>query len=108
MSQQTRRDASPASLAFDRDLHMTTPRAYVVVPFQRQGIHLGPRQAFMCLAVAQARQVAQQLAPNVAGVAILEREVDPETGDDKDTLIAEIGAVPPAFPSGVDWTIRLN
>ena len=83
-------------------------RAYVVVPFERHGIHLGPRQAFMCVAVAQARQVAQQLAPRVAGVAILERHVDPETGDDKDTLIAEIGAVPPAFPSSSNWTMRLN
>ena len=87
---------------------MPASRAYVVVPFERHGIQLGPRQAFMCVAAAQARQVAQQIAPRVAGVAILERVFDPETGDDKDTLIAEIGAVPPTFPSGSNWTLRLN
>lgn len=87
---------------------MTNPRVYVVVPFERHGIYLGPRQAFMCQAAAQARVVAQQIAPRVAGVAILERELDLDTGDDKDTLIAEIGTVPPAFPNGITWTVLLN
>ncbi|MEZ5815988.1 MAG: hypothetical protein R3D44_02775 [Hyphomicrobiaceae bacterium] len=82
--------------------------AFIVVPFERNGITIGPRQALMFEKVAQARYVAAQIAPRVSGVAILEREIDPETGADKDTLIAGIGAVPPCFPDGGDWTLRLN
>jgi hypothetical protein len=52
--------------------------------------------------------VAQSIAPRVAGVAILAREFDPETGDDRDTIVAEFGAIPPAFPEGTNWTVRLN
>ncbi|MEZ5854253.1 MAG: hypothetical protein R3D67_05690 [Hyphomicrobiaceae bacterium] len=85
-----------------------TERAYVVVPFERAGITIGPRQAYMFPAVAQAKLAAQQIAGRVAGVAILEREIDPETGDNTDTLIAGFGAVPPAFPQSADWTLRLN
>ncbi|MDX2159005.1 MAG: hypothetical protein SFW09_21080 [Hyphomicrobiaceae bacterium] len=85
-----------------------TDRAYVVVPFERVGITIGPRQAYMFDAIAKARLAAAQIAPRVAGVAILEREVDPETGDDRDTLIAGFGAIPPRFPTGIDWTLRLN
>jgi hypothetical protein len=87
---------------------MSTPRAYVVVPFERRGIHLGPTQMFTCAAMVQAQFVAQQLAPRVAGVAILEREVDPETGDETDKLIAEIGVVPSACPHDSNWAVRLN
>jgi hypothetical protein len=85
-----------------------TQRAYVVVPFERVGITIGPRQAYMFGAAAQAQLAAQQLAMRVAGVAILEREIDPETGDDKDTLVAGFGAIPPRFPTSSDWTYRLN
>ena len=85
-----------------------TTRAYVVVPFERDGITLGPRLAYQFEAVSHARIAAGQLAARVAGVAILERETDPETGDDRDTLIAGFGAIPPSFPAGADWTVRLN
>lgn len=85
-----------------------TPSAYIVVPFERVGITIGPRQALMFQAAAQARVAAQQIARRVAGVAIIERSVDPDTGDDKDTLLEGFGVVPPMCPVGVDWTIRLN
>ena len=85
-----------------------TQRAYLVIPFQRNGVTLGPSQAYLFDAVAPAQIVARQLAPRVAGVAILERQTDPETGDDMDKVIAEIGAIPPAFPERADWSMRLN
>lgn len=85
-----------------------TQRAYVVVPFERSGIKLGPSHAFVFAGVSEARKVAQQLAPRVAGVAILERHIDPETGDDRDTLIAGIGAVPPGCPTATDWSLKLH
>ena len=85
-----------------------TQRAYLVVPFERIGVTLGPRQAYLFDAKAPAQMAARQLAPRVAGVAIVERQIDPETGDDKDTVIAEIGAIPPAFPERADWSMRLN
>ena len=85
-----------------------TQRAYLVVPFERVGITLGPRHAYFFDAVAPAQLAARQLAPRVAGVAILERKIDPETGDDMDTVIAEFGAIPPAFPERADWSMRLN
>jgi hypothetical protein len=81
---------------------------YFVIPFQRVGVTIGPRPALVFDAPVPARMAAQQIAPQVAGIAILERQQDPETGDDKDTVIAEIGAVPPGFPAKVDWTLRLN
>ena len=83
-------------------------QTYVVVPFERIGVTIGPRQAMVFEAPIQARLFAQQLAPRVAGIAILERHIDPETGDDKDTVLAEFGAVPPGFPSKIDWSLRLN
>jgi hypothetical protein len=83
-------------------------KAYLVVPFERIGVTLGPRQAIVCSAPVQARVVAQQIASRVAGVAILMRETDPDTGDDRDTVIAEVGAVPPAFPTSTNWSVRLN
>ncbi|MEW5965045.1 MAG: hypothetical protein AB1749_15975 [Pseudomonadota bacterium] len=86
---------------------MTIESAYLVVPFQRIGKRLGPVQAFMFDAPAPARLAAWQLAPRVAGVAILERRFDPETGD-KDTVVAEIGLVPPAFVEHADWSVRLH
>lgn len=83
-------------------------RAYVVVPFERCGSTLGPRKVLMCDQPAQAKMLARQLASQVAGVAILQREIDPETGADRDTLIAEVGAIPPNFPSSASWLVRLN
>jgi len=87
---------------------MVPHRAYVIVPFERIGSSLGPRRAVIVEEVAQARRLAQGLARCVPGVAVLERRTDPETGDDTDTLIAEFGAIPAAFPDGSNWTMRLN
>jgi hypothetical protein len=81
---------------------------YVVVPFERHGSTIGPRQALVCVAPSQARALAQELASRFPGIAVLERSIDPETGDDVDTVIAEFGAIPPRFPASRDWTIRLN
>ncbi len=83
-------------------------RAYLVVPFERIGITIGPRQAFVFGKVAEARALAQKMASHCAGVALLERQVDPDTGDGKDTLIAGIGAVPPSFPDAGIWSMRLS
>jgi hypothetical protein len=58
--------------------------------------------------VAKARQLALGLSRRVPGVAVLERRTNSETGDDVDTLIAEFGVVPTAFPDGTNWTMRLN
>lgn len=83
-------------------------RAYLVVPFERVGITIGPRQAFVFDQAAPARVLAQRMASQCAGVALLERQIDPETGDDRDTLIAGIGAVPPSFPAAGGWSLRLS
>ena len=85
-----------------------TNLAYVVVPFERCGTTLGPTRMLMCDQPAHAKALAQQLASRVAGVAILQREIDPETGDDRDTIIAEVGAIPPSFPAGGSWSVKLN
>ncbi len=85
-----------------------TNRAYVVVPFERIGSNIGPRQAIVVDAVAKAKMLAQHWAARAPGVAIIERVVDPETGDDTDTLVVGFGAVPPAFPDGTNWTLALN
>lgn len=85
-----------------------TQRTYVVVPFERQGTVIGPTQALVCLAAEQAKNLARQIAPRVPGIAIIERTTDPETGDDSDRLIAEVGAIPPRFPDGADWTLKLH
>lgn len=82
--------------------------AYVVVPFERLGSTLRASKVVMCDAPAQARLVAEQFAPRVAGVAIVQRDSDPETGDEQDTVLVEIGAVPPSFPAGANWSVRLN
>lgn len=87
---------------------MPEQRAYVIVPFERVGSRLGPRRALIVEEIAKARLLAQGLALRVAGVAVLERRIDPETGDDTDTLIAEFGLIPPKFPEATDWTLRLN
>ncbi len=82
--------------------------AYIVVPFERIGSNLGPRRAVVVHEVAKARPLAQGLARCVPGVAVLQRRTDLETGDDIDTLIAEFGAIPSAFPEGSNWMLRLN
>ncbi|MGE0513297.1 MAG: hypothetical protein AB7O71_04955 [Hyphomicrobiaceae bacterium] len=82
--------------------------AYIVVPFERVGTRVGARQAMMVDAVNKARHLAQNLARQVPGVAVLERTEDPETGDDVDILLEGYGILPPAFPDGINWTVALN
>jgi len=83
-------------------------RTFFVVPFERCGTRIGPSKALICAAPEQAKALARQLAPSVPGIAILERRTDPETGALSETLIAGVGIIPPSFPDGVDWTLRLN
>jgi hypothetical protein len=83
-------------------------KSYLVVRFDRNGDKIGPRQAFMFEGALQARLSAQHLARTSSGVAIVERIFDPETGDDDETLIARIGAIPTRFPDSADWSMRLN
>jgi hypothetical protein len=83
-------------------------KSYLVVRFERSGAMIGPRQAFMFDGVRQARLAAQQLARTSSGVAIVERVFDPETGDDDETLIAQIGAISAKFPDSAGWIMRLN
>jgi hypothetical protein len=82
--------------------------AYVVVPFERVGMRVGATQAMIVDGVSKARLLAQNLANHVPGVAVLERKLDPETGDSIDTLLTGYGIVPPRFPESANWTIALN
>ena len=82
--------------------------AYVVVPFERVGARVGARQAMICIAEDEACGLAKQLAQQVPGVAIIERTLDPETGDGIDKLLAGYGLVPPQFPESANWVIALN
>lgn len=87
---------------------MSPQRAYIVVPFERIGTRLGPRQVLIVQEGEKARALAQNLALRLPGVAVIERQVDPDTGDDTDILVAEFGAIPPMFPSSINWTIALH
>ncbi len=82
--------------------------AYVVVPFERVGSRVGATRAMLVDGVGKARQLALSLASQVPGVAVLERKLDPDTGDGVDTLLAGYGIVPPRFPENANWTIALN
>lgn len=82
--------------------------AYVVVPFERVGTRVGATQAMIVDRVSKARQLAQKLANQVPGVAVLERRLDPDTGEGVDTLLAGYGIVPSSFPAATNWTISLN
>ena len=61
-------------------------RTFVVVPFERVGLKVGPRQALVVDAPAKARALAQALSSTVPGVGVLERQVDAKTGDIRDEL----------------------
>ena len=82
--------------------------AYVVVPFERIGTRVGATQAIIVDGVGKARQLAQSLTNQVPRVAVLERRLDPDTGDGVDTLLAGYGIIPPRFPENTNWTIALN
>ena len=87
---------------------MSPHRAFIVVPFERIGTRLGPRQVLIVQEGEKARAFAQDLALRLPGVAVIERRVDPDTGDDTDILVAEFGAIPPMFPSSINWSIALH
>lgn len=87
---------------------MSPHRAYIVVPFERIGTRLGPRQVLIVQEGEKARALAQNLALRLPGVAVIERQADPDTGDDTDLVVAEFGAIPPMFPSSINWTIALH
>ena len=82
--------------------------AYVVVPFERVGARAGARQAMIYIAEDEACGLAKQLAQQVPWVAIIERTLDPKTGDGIDKLLAGYGLVPPQFPESANWVIALN
>jgi hypothetical protein len=82
--------------------------AYLVVPFERVGLRVGARQAMVVDGPGKARVLAQSLAKQVPGVAVLQRRVDPDTGDGIDTLLAGFGIVPPRFPEDSNWTVALS
>lgn len=81
---------------------------FVVVPFERVGLQIGPRQALVVDAAAKARALAEALSATVPGVGVIERRVDPKTGDIHDELLAGFGIVPPRFPLDRDWTVLLS
>ena len=83
-------------------------RTFVVVPFERVGLKIGPRQALVVDAPAKARALARALSATVPGVGVLERQVDAKTGDIRDELLAGFGIVPPQFPKDNDWTVLLS
>jgi uncharacterized small protein (DUF1192 family) len=85
-----------------------SPKAYIVFPFHRVGAMVGTSQAILFDEPAKARSFAHAIGQQVSGVAILERSIDPETGDEIDRLVAKAGAVPPQFPASNDWKLRLN
>jgi hypothetical protein len=76
--------------------------AYLVVPFERIGARVGARQAMICIADHEACGLAQQLARQVPGVAVIERTLDPETCDGINKLLAGYGLVPPQFPESAN------
>lgn len=82
--------------------------SYIVVPFERVGARVGARQAMICMAEHEACGLAQRLAQQVPGVAVIERTLDLETGDGIDKLLAGYGMVPPQFPESANWVIALN
>jgi hypothetical protein len=83
-------------------------RTFVVVPFERVGLQIGPRQALVVDAAGKARALAQALSATVPGVGVIERQVDAKTGDIRDELLAGFGIVPPRFPLDSDWTVLLS
>ena len=83
-------------------------RTFVVVPFERVGLQIGPRQALVVDAAGKAHALAQALSATVPGVGVIERQVDAKTGDIRDELLAGFGIVPPRFPLDSDWTVLLS
>ena len=83
-------------------------KSYIVFPFHRVGARVGTSRAIVFDEPQKACYFANAVSQQASGVAILERSVDPETGEETDKLVAKAGAVPPRFPQPSDWTLRLN
>jgi nitrous oxide reductase accessory protein NosL len=83
-------------------------RTYIVLPFERAGTVVGARQALVFEDSSAARFYAKALGQRTTGVAILERTVDAESGEENDRLVASGGAVPPFTPGAMRWTMRLH
>lgn len=83
-------------------------KSYIVFPFHRVGARVGTSRAIVFDEPQKAHLFANVIGQQASGVAILERSVDPETGDEEDRLVASADAVPPHFPQSSDWTMRLN
>ncbi len=83
-------------------------KSYIVFPFHRVGARVGTSRAIVFDEPQKAHLFANAIGQQASGVAILERSVNPETGDEEDRLLAKAGAVPPHFPQSSDWTMRLN
>ena len=82
--------------------------AFMVVPFQRVGTRIGTRQVFVFDDLVPARAAIRNLSGRVAGIALLERRVDEETGCDVDRVLEARGAVPSDIAERTDWTLLLN
>jgi hypothetical protein len=97
-------------LLFVSSVSMTTEplKSYIVFPFHRVGSRVGTSRAIVFVEPHKAYHFAHAVGQQAGGVAILERCVGPETGEETDTLLAAAGAVPPQFPRSSDWTLRLN
>jgi hypothetical protein len=87
---------------------MSQNSAFVVIPFQRVGTRIGASRVFVFDDPTPAKLTARRLSAQVAGVALVERRFDENTGDDVDTLIEALGAVPPDITGSIDWTMRLH
>ena len=85
-----------------------TSSIFVVVPFTRQGNLIGAAEPILIEHPKHGEQIANRVASQAPGVAVLRRDIDPETGDEADTLIASAGAVPAGYPHAEARAVRLN
>jgi len=83
-------------------------KSYIVFPFHRVGALVGTSRAIVFDKVEKVASFASAVGQKMTGVAVLEKSIDPETGEEKDRLLFTEGAVPSQFPSSTDWTLRLH
>ena len=72
-------------------------KTYIVFPFHRVGATVGTSRAIVFDEPQKAQLFAKAISQQASGVAILERVIDPSTGDEEDRLVAKAGAVPLVF-----------
>ena len=87
---------------------MTDDRSFIVVPFQRVGSYVGAQQMMILKDEREAQALLQRLSRHCPGVAMIERQLDRETGDDIDKLVQSFGAVPPDIQTNSNWTMALQ